>query len=203
MCGVVCLVCGVSRVWCVWCVVCLVCGVSRVRCVSCEVCLVCGVSRVWCDSCVVCPVLPSSRPASDPIIRVLNGSSSRSVPPHPPATKKIRESSPRAPCIRMQPCAGRADRDTPHPPAVVLKSSLPQTQCCRLAVLNRNPCNFENDLVTSGQRHYKPFNSHVYKSSHARGSIINICTSPWITTPGARAMLRATIVWNWIYSHTS
>ena len=46
--------------------------------------------------------------------------------------------------------------------------------CLAVPVLNGNPCNFSSDPVTSGQRYYKPFNSHVCKSSHARGSIINI-----------------------------
>ena len=50
----------------------------------------------------------------------------------------------------------------------------PLLSCLAVLVLYGNPCDFKNDPVTSGQRYYKPFNSHVYKSSHARGSIINI-----------------------------
>ena len=50
----------------------------------------------------------------------------------------------------------------------------PLLSCLAVLVLNGNPYDFKNDPTTFDQRYYKPFNSHVCKRSHARGSIINI-----------------------------
>ena len=43
--------------------------------------------------------------------------------------------------------------------------------CLAVPVLNGNPYDFKNDPTTFDQRYYKPFNSHVCKSSYTRASI--------------------------------
>ena len=51
-----CVLCSVSTLFCVHCVLCALCSVSTVFCKHCVLCPLCSVSTVFCVHCVLCPL---------------------------------------------------------------------------------------------------------------------------------------------------